>query len=176
MQPFLPLLGMEERHWGLTKPLAESYLQAAQVSLDKHHQPPQEFSMVDDHAETSVMVNWQEPDERIRRAWNNQDDAARDGAYICALAATEISRGLVAVARAETRTGADYYVAPCGDSGDDLENSYRLEVSGTHQASSKVKSRLREKVQQALDGVSNRPALAAVVGFQARLIMIETVN
>ncbi len=52
----------------------------------------------------------------------------------------------------------------------------RLEVSGTHLDHSGVKNRLKEKVKQALDGNSNLPALAAVVGFQARIIVIQTVE
>lgn len=92
------------------------------------------------------------------------------------LAATELARGLVAVRRAETRTGADYYVAPIGQLAEDLENCLRLEVSGTDLESSGVKTRLHSKVEQALAGDSNLPALASVVGFRARLIMIQTVK
>ncbi len=90
--------------------------------------------------------------------------------------ATELLRGLVAVRRAETRTGADYYIAPAGQETEDLEGCFRLEVSGTNLGVSEIKRRLREKVDQALQGDSNLPALACVVGFRARLIMIHTVE
>ena len=36
--PVLPLRDMSDRHRGLTRALAESYLEAARVSLDRHHQ------------------------------------------------------------------------------------------------------------------------------------------
>lgn len=111
---------------------------------------------------------------RCRNAWANRDDTTRDGAYAIALAATELLRGLVAIRRAETRTGADYYIAPVGQDLEDLEECLRLEVSGTDLSGSKVKQRLREKLDQLFRGDSNLPALACVVGFRAQLIMIQT--
>ncbi len=176
MVPLLPLRGLHERHHGLTLTVAECYLEAARVCLDRHHTPPQEFLLNDDNKENSVLVEWDKTDERARDAWANHDDATRDGAYACALAATEFTRGYVAVKRAETRTGADYYLAPVGAAIEDLENYYRLEVSGTNLDSAGVRTRLKAKVEQALNGNSNLPALAAVVGFRARLIIIQTVE
>ncbi len=172
----LPLEKLHERHEGLTFEVAQSYIQAAEVCLDRHHASPQEFLLDDDRTENSISVEWRSPDARTKRAWANTDDATRDGAYACALAATELSRGLVAVSRAETLTGADYYVAPVGEPSDDLENTLRLEVSGTDSDRSGVRYRLRGKVRQAQEGASDLPALAAVVGFKARLIMIQTVE
>lgn len=176
MSQLLPLNGMEERHRGLTPALASSYLEAARVSLDKHHTSPQEFSLKDNKTENQVRVEWDSPDQRTRGAWANDQDATRDGAYAFALAATELSRGLVAVRRAENLTGADYYVAPRGTSAEDLEDHYRLEVSGTHLDSSEVRNRLREKVRQVRAGKGNLPAIATVVGFKAKAIMVETVE
>ena len=89
------------------------------------------------------------------------------------LAAVELADDLVAVRRAETMTGADYYVAPMGNSPDDLEDCLRLEVSGVdHGPESAIGQRLRAKLAQAAAGNSNLPALACVVGFKARLIML----
>jgi hypothetical protein len=130
----------------------------------------------DDNKESEVLVQWDKTDERSKDAWANNDDATRDGAYACALAATELSRHYVAVKRAEKLTGADYYIAPHGATVEDLENYYRLEVSGTDLDSSLVKTRLKTKVKQAQDGNSNLPALAAVVGFKAKLIIIQSVG
>lgn len=81
--------------------------------------------------------------------------------------------GLVAVHRAETLTGADYYVARPGDSSDDLEDCQRLEVSGVDRGFRGVlERRLRAKLDQAAAGRSNPPALAGVVGFRASLVML----
>jgi hypothetical protein len=176
MSGTLPLQDMDKRHVGLSHPVAECYLEAARVCLDRHYSPPQEFVLHDNSDESKVWVEWEQADGRSKAAWANNDDATRDGAYACALAATEYSRGLVAVSRAETHTGADYYVAPAGQTLEDLEDCYRLEVSGTHLDFSGVKTRLKVKIEQALRGSSNLPALAAVVGFRARIIMIQTVE
>ena len=81
--------------------------------------------------------------------------------------------GLVAVHRAETLTGADYYIARPGDSPHDLEDCQRLEVSGVDRGlQGAVEKRLRAKLDQAAAGRSNLPALAGVVGFRARLVLL----
>ena len=172
----LPLHDMAERHYGLTPELASSYLQAASVCLDRHHEPPEEFLLKSVNTEQQVLVEWDPPDNRCRSAWANNDDATRDGAYACAIAASELSLGLFAVRRAETLTGADYYVAPLNRAAEDLEDCLRLEVSGTNLEEYEVKRRLRLKVKQAKDGKSNLPALAVVVGFQVKLIIMQSVE
>jgi len=174
--PLLPLQDMADRHQALTPPVAGSYLEAARVCLDRHHVSPKEFTLEDDKAESIAQVEWDSADNRAKAAWANTDDATRDGAYACALAATELLRGMFAIRRAETRTGADYYIAPADQELEDLENCFRLEVSGTHSDKSAVKSRLRVKVEQAKNGNSNLPALAAVVGFRVQLILLQSVD
>jgi hypothetical protein len=177
MEPVLPLKNMADRHPGLTPAIAENYLEAARVCLDRHHESPQLFTLNDEDNENTVQVEWQLTDGKCQAAWANHDDATRDGAYNCALAATELAKGLVAVRRAETRTGADYYIAPLDESFEDLENWFRLEVSGIDAGmTSDLKKRLRQKVKQAQNGRSNLPALAAVVGFKAKLIMLKSVE
>ena len=174
--PKLPLNNMAKRHKGLTQSIAESYCEAARVCLDRHHVSPKEFVLENDTVEQITIVEWEPTDDQCKGAWANKDDATRDGAYACAIAATELARGLFAVRRAETLTGADYYIAPFGKDIDDLEECFRLEVSGTDLSQAQVKKRLEQKVNQALAGRSNLPALAAVVGFKAKLILIKTVE
>jgi hypothetical protein len=171
--PLLPLQNMDERHKGLLPSTAANYLDAARVCFDRYHVPPQEFDVLNNAIEYKVIVDWETTDKRCRDAWANQDDATRDGAYACALAAVELLLDLVAIRRAETRTGADYYVAPVGQILEDLEGCFRLEVSGTDLSISEVKRRLRDKINQTIRGRSNLPALVCIVGFQARLIIIQ---
>jgi hypothetical protein len=174
--PLLPLDNMSERHQALTPSIAGCYLEAARVCLDRHHLSPKEFTLENDQKTSTAKVVWELTDDRIRSAWANKDDATRDGAYALAIAATELLRGMVAVHRAETRTGADYYIAPVGQELEDLENWFRLEVSGTNSDKSEVKRRLRIKLDQAKQGKSNLPALAAIVGFKVQLILLQTVD
>lgn len=174
--PLLPLDRMADRHRGLTPSIAGSYLEAARACLDRHHISPKEFIMENDREDSIAQVIWELTDDRTRAAWANKDDATRDGAYALEIAATELLRGMVAVHRAETRTGADYYIAPTNQDLEDLEGCYRLEVSGTNSDKSEVKRRLRVKIEQTKQGKSNLPALAAIVGFKVQLILLHTVD
>ena len=82
-----------------------------------------------------------------------------------------------AVSRAETRTGADYYLAPKGRSMNDLEDCIRLEVSGTRRGTiSYLRQTLVKKSNQARRGTSNLPALATVVGFLIKKILVKSVD
>ena len=164
---------MQQRHTGLTTAIADSYTEAAGVCLDRHHEPPTDFEIETDGSGTTVAVEWRPSDARTRRAWANETDATEAGAGACALAAVELVNGLVAVHRAETLTGADYYVARPGDSPADLEDCQRLEVSGVDRGlRGAVEERLHAKLDQVAAGRSNLPALAGVVGFRARLVML----
>lgn len=172
----LPLENLAERHVGLTRTLAETYLEAARVCFDRHHTSPQLFILKQPDLEQKIKVEWVATDERTKRAWNNRDDATRDGAYAVALATCDLVLALFAVRRAETLTGADYYIAPANQAEDDLEGWSRLEVSGTDGNISEVNRRLKIKLKQAQEGNNNLPALAIVVGFQVKLIAMQKVE
>jgi hypothetical protein len=177
MHPTLPLNDLANRHSGLTPAIAANYLEAARICLDRHHQSPQKFALAVENSSKIIQVKWESTDDRCKAAWANHDDATRDGAYACALAATELSKGLVAVRRAETKTGADYYVAPSDEDLEDLENWFRLEVSGLDSGNTaEVRRRLTLKAKQVRGGNSNLPALAAVVGFKSKSIMLKSVS
>lgn len=175
-KPLLQLNNLADRHVGLTSALAESYFEAARVSLDRHHKPPQEFTMINGSIEQVALIDWEPPDDRCRGAWANSSDAARDGAYAFAIAAIELVLGLYTVRRAETLSGADYYVAPINQIPEDLEDCLRLEVSGTNLDKNEVQRRLRIKVKQVKKGESNLPALAVVVGFWVKLVYMKTIE
>jgi hypothetical protein len=165
--PPLRLDGLHERHPGLTQALGQSYTEAAAVCFSRHHQPPVTVSVNHAGADERRLVNFVVPDARVRNAHANEIDATEFGVYGVSLAALEAVVGLVAVRRAETLTGADWYIAGHGTEIEDLENCIRLEVSGINAgASSDIRRRLIEKVAQAARGQSNLPAMAAVVGFK----------
>ena len=174
---YLPLVDMAERHPGLTQPIAACYVEAARVCLDRHHISPTEFTVQNGSETVRTMVQWETTDERARSAWANDIDATEAGAYACALAAVELTGGLVAIRRAETGTGADYYIGPSDQPFDDLEGCLRLEVSGIDRGTAAaVARRLQQKIEQAAAGNSNLPAMAGVVGFRAQLIQLKVVE
>jgi hypothetical protein len=172
----LSISGLDERHPGLTKPMAGMFTEAATVCLSRHHTSPVEFAI--QHQEVMRrQVHFERPSTRVANAHANETDATEVGAYCVGLAAIEATQSLVAVRRAETGTGADWYVAPVGTNPDDLEDCYRLEVSGVDRGGRvEVSQRLSAKVQQTRRGSSNLPAIATVVGFLDRSVMIAVVK
>ncbi len=172
-KPNLPVLeNLHERHPGLTKNLCGALAEAARVCLARHHQSPTDVELVCLEGNCVRALVWQPPHDAVARAWANETDATEGGAYSISLASVEAELGLVAQARAETRTGADYYVGPIGQAVD-LESAHRLEVSGTDDGDRReVLVRVRKKLRQAAQGRSDRPALVAVVGFLSRLVVI----
>ena len=172
----LPLKELEKRHPGVTAAIASTFCEDAAICLQRHHSTPADIN-IRHNEELIATAKWEEPDESSLRAWANEIDTTEAGAYGLALAAVEVSDGLVAYARAETRTGADYYLGQAGADLDDLENSHRLEVSGISLADdAKINARLRRKVAQAKAGSSNLPAIAAVVGFSSKTVLMEDVG
>ena len=156
------------RHFGLTPEVSAYYAQAACVCLDRHHTPKVEFRINDNLTISSATAAWPPVGDRIKAAWNNVTDTTEAGAYAIALAAVELSRGLVAIRRAETATGADYYIDKPDAPVVDLETSLRLEISGVDAGNdAEVRRRLKRKLKQARAGNSNLPAIACVVGFAA---------
>jgi hypothetical protein len=163
---------LDERHPGLTKGVATGYREAAEVCLGRHHLPPTDLT-VDRGTQINAIADWRAPDDRTKHAWANEIDTTEAGAYCVALAAIELTDDLVAIRRAETHTGADYYVAPKGTSPIDLEEAFRLEVSGLNEGNeASVKTRLRQKLAQTARGRSSLPAIAAVVAFSPPQVAI----
>ena len=101
----LPFLDLHERHPGITDAIGAAYAEAARVCLDRHHQPPAEFA-ISHGSEIVALADWKKATSQVIAAWANETDATEAGAYAIALAAVELSDGMVAISRAETGTGA----------------------------------------------------------------------
>jgi hypothetical protein len=177
MSRHLRLAEMHERHWALTPAIAGGYEEAASVCLSRHHSPPVELTLTDNGSDMPGDVGWTPPDQRVLDAWANETDTTEAGAYGFVIAGIEELRGLFAVRRAETGTGADYYVGPPGAGVSDLEDCVRLEISGVASGDGKdVARRVLAKVRQAREGASSLPAVAGVAGFAARLLVLKDVT
>ena len=143
---------LNDRH-NLTSARLAVFREAASVCLSRYHQPPTVLVLEDNGMRSLADLSWQEPDDRERATYANLHEAVEQGGYGCVLASLDHLRGLVAVRRADTGTGADYYVGPLGAGVDDLEDCLRLEVSGLDAGNERqVRRRLIEKQQQARDG------------------------
>lgn len=167
---------MESRHPALTAAIASAYREAATVCLSRHHVSPIRVSLIDNGQNSEGKVSWTAPDQRTINAWANETDATEAGAYCCVIAGVEHVRGQVALRRAETGTGADYYIGDPDANAEDLEDCIRLEISGVDKGDLDVISaRLRSKIEQANRGDSNLPAVAGVVGFAHKIVIISDV-
>lgn len=172
MNPVLQFSDLPARHPGVSPGVGMSYKEAASVCLDRHHTSPATFSVRDNMATSAADTLWTPPDSTLMHAWANEIDTTEAGGYAIALAAVELMRGLVAIRRAETRTGADYYLGLPGASPDDLETAIRLEISGSAAGSlSSLETRLKQKMSQTEAGDSNLPAMAVVVGFEQLVVL-----
>lgn len=170
--PVLPLYGLDRRHGGVTEGLARGYEEAAAVCLERHHQSPVLFCVDSTDSTLDVCVRWEATTDEVRRGHANETDATEQGAYGCVLAAVELVYGLVAYSRTPTGSGADFWLAPKGESPSDLEGCVRLEVSGVDRgAHGIVSSRLQSKLLQLRQGNIESPGLAGVVGFRSREIL-----
>ncbi|MFT3671769.1 hypothetical protein [Aestuariivirga sp.] len=160
---------------GISRAVADFYCEALCVCLDRHHTSPETIHIENLGQIKLASLKWPSS-STFKAAHANEIDATEAGAYAICIAAINKVRNLVAVARAETGTGADYYLAEPGTTAADLEDCIRLEVSGINRGNkAAVKGRLRVKVQQAVNGKSNLPAIASVVSFSALLVAIEDV-
>jgi hypothetical protein len=172
--PGLDIKTLSARHHAITPSIAADLYEAACVCLHRHHASPQTFDLDDEGDVHSVEIEWEEPGARTIRARASERPTTEAGAFAIGIAAVEHARGLFAASRAEVGSGADYYLLPDGAPFDDLEEAVRLEISGVSEGQAdRVRRRLREKLQQALRGDSNLPAIAGVVGFEAKLVLIQ---
>lgn len=175
MNPTLPFSDLAIRHPGISDGIGLGFEEAARVCLDRHHSSPVIFDIRDNAKETQAELTWIPAGKELEGAWGNEIDATEAGACALALATVELNRGLVAIRRAETRSGADYYVDAPGTDANDLETAIRLEISGTSDTSATVlEGRLKQKLAQTAKGASNLPAIATVVGFaQSRILAAD---
>lgn len=172
----LPLKDLHLRHRALrSEARARSFLEAAQFCLAMQgFTPPEEFQVQDEDESELIRVEWEPIGDDCKNSWRNDPKAIEEGACTLAIAAVELRRGLYAWEIPPRGTHVDYYLAP--QDAEDLEEAWRLEVSGTVCNQAEVRKRLHQKIRQASKGKSSWPALACVVGFKVRMIMMQTIK
>ncbi len=154
----------------ISKPLLESWCEAAAVTLERFH-PPQPLtsgSVRVGESERPATLTWTGATEVMRASHANTIDATAMGAYAVAAMVVNAACDWVVVGRTHNATGADLAVLRRDDS---PEEFFRLEVSGIAESSgrtghAKMAARLREKIDQLARSNDDRPGAAVVVGFQ----------
>ncbi len=184
--PQLQIEHLDLRHPGVSPGQALMCYEVSCVCLSRYHSPPVSVDVQsnrnDVSTSTSYSVEWSPPTPKMSASYAYESTATEFGAYCLVLAAVENEWGLVALRRAETGTGADYYLIPIANAAQlqvqelDFETALRLEVSGLgNGTNTMLEARLNTKIQQAVNGNSNLPALVGVVGFSLLKILICTV-
>jgi hypothetical protein len=183
-EPTLDIYQLHASH-ALNRELLDVFATTAAICLQRHHTSPQTWSVqLDSDDVAAYQVSWNEPSAADHRSYNNDDETTEFGACGIALAAADVHLGLVAYARAEPRTGIDFYlVTPRGTVPETLLYDFDhteligLEVSGIDRDTPGTRNqRLRDKVEQARRGDSPDRALAGVVGFQTARVVFRTVK
>jgi hypothetical protein len=179
----LDIYGQHQPH-ALKKELTEVFAGAAAVCMQRFDTSPRVWSLQSDQDQSvEYEIPWREPSDADRRTYNNDDEATELGACAVALAAADIHLQLVAYARAEPRTGVDFYLCLPGNrevtgivSYDlDHRDVVGLEVSGISEDSdAKMNARIRRKIAQIRSDKSPDRAIAGVVGFQSARIIFRT--
>jgi hypothetical protein len=179
----LDIYGGGRRH-GLKQEFIEVCAAAAAVCMERHHSSPKTWSVQADDADAiQYQVRWSTPSDVDLRTYRNDDEATELGACALALAAAELHLGLVAYARAEPRTGIDFYLClpreaiRDGNVRYDLDHqdAVGLEVSGIGEdTEARMNERLRRKIVQIRRGRSPDRAIAGVVGFRTAQVVFRT--
>lgn len=150
------------------------FFEAASVCFDRHHSSPTVIAIESEAIAVEAEVEWLKVGTQLVAAYANTIDTTEAGAYGVCLAAVEKVAGLVAIQRAETLSGADYYVAPIGAAIDDLENALRFEVSGVDKGRRALcDQRLQAKIKQTQASQHAMPAVAGVTGFEQRVVLLS---
>lgn len=177
---------LHERHYAITPETAAEWAQTTRICLFRHHLPPVSiFEIMDQGAVQEGTVAWRSPDVRERHAWIDRSSEATDrSACAIALSALELTRGLVAMSSAIKGNGADYLLDDYSEDlfdfyvsgGRNLEAAFRLEIRGVDRGGdATLLTALKQKIRQLVEGDSNLPAVAVVVGFQALKVFVSDV-
>jgi hypothetical protein len=174
----LELTNLHRHHPGVPETVEGFYAVAAAVCLQRHRSPPGVIDVTLRDKKGSYRADWRPPSDEEERSFGNKTDATCFGAYTVALAAVFAHMGLKAIGRSGTGTGSDWYLVPADAEVEEwyLEVAWRLEVSGSDDlGTSRLHSRIKEKVEQARRGHSRLPAYAAVVSFASATVTFERV-
>jgi hypothetical protein len=157
----------------LTPIRGAAYAEAAKVVLDLTHKSPTELE-VRTAAPEIAMLHWSPPQQEAGHAWADVTEAIEDGACAIALLVAEFLYDFVVHARAQKKTGCDFYLVKEGTTSRMFQPpSVRLEVSGigvnTQQS---MTVRVRTKLEQVQRGGSS-PYLVIVVDFSKPQSVVE---
>ena len=122
---------------------------------------------------TRFQLYWQTVTEQMLRCWNDQEFATEQAAYGITFMLVQQLTSYTVIERSRKGTGFDYWL---GQESESLfQNKVRLEVSGIRRGDdSRLKARVRQKIEQTNPSDGALPAYIVVVEFsQPRSVMVQ---
>ena len=157
---------------GLSAEVGASLAQAAAVCLQSQGHPQGVLLAVGGVVTASLPMIWRHANDQARRSWANEIDATEHGAVGIAILLARHELGYIVTNQSRLGTGFDYWLDRDAKT-QPLHDAIRLEVSGIRNGTStKVATRLRQKLSQMNAGGVAAPGYAVVVEFghpQARV-------
>lgn len=161
---------IDECFRGLDATTIAAFVVAASVCIERRHDSdmfiPLDARHTHEERERALSIRWTRPTEDQLRTHDNDEDAARDGAYATAFLVAPETLGLRVIARRRAKDGADW-IAEVIDAAP--TRRVLVEVSGLiegDETTNPAKKRLGVKVKQLRDGKSGWEAIAFVVDFR----------
>jgi hypothetical protein len=179
---------LHKRHWGVCDLTAQLYSASVNMCMERHHASKSvDFAVQRNSLELVATVEWSDS-IRLFRHSHAADRATEFAAYAIALATIELTDELVALTWAYKGSRVDYFLVPAKEADaawDDLENAIPLsslgtvgmEVSGVDAGNTaRVNTRVKAKREQARSSPEERPAIACVVAFLLKKIILKDVD
>lgn len=155
----------------LTEAFGRMMAEAASVCFDTCGHA----SVIRMHVQAQVGGTWSQDyevrrwsvDDRMRRAFNDLEEAAAYGAYGLAILLIKQTAGFAVVERSAKGTGIDYWLGDQVDQDAPIQRKARLEVSGMLRGTdSALRRRVDQKITQATSGSGQLATYVVVVRYQ----------
>lgn len=170
----LDLADLTTAQSGISVAYGRSLAEAAGVCLDDQQHPNPVSMALQDNGVGDCSLTWPPIDDRMRRTWNDTEDATEHGAMGVAILLTVRLLGYRIVERMKKGRGVDFLLAP--ESADITDNRKWawLEVSGIRRGNdASVRRRLKKKLKQTEQQDDFGPAYVVVVEFGRPLARIS---
>lgn len=164
----LDLITLRKGIPALTAALGEVHSEAAAICLNSQGHKPQVRLKVRKRKTPTFMLNWPVIKGKMKRGYNDDDEATEWGASGVAILLVREATGLTAIERSKKGTGIDYWLGSKAKKGElPFQNKARLEVSGLRSATdSQIEARVEKKIGQSTKSDKTRlKAYIVVVEF-----------
>ncbi|MEE3719784.1 hypothetical protein V2H45_23865 [Tumidithrix elongata RA019] len=155
----------------ITLSFGATLAEACAICLEERgHSQGVEISIYGDFKATFKLY-WQTITDQMLRCWNDREYTTEQAAYGIAFILVRNLTDFTVIERSRKGTGFDYWLGVEGEANElPFQNKVRLEVSGIREGDDRrVKSRVKQKVEQTKASDGTFPAYIVVVEFSKPL-------